>query len=432
MPFAALDLHKKIVEAIVLDDDGRILHRDRFPATHQAIAAFAKHHLSKDHKIALEATTNTWPVVALLQPFVDSVTVSNPMSTRAIAQAKIKTDKVDALVLAHLLRCGYLPTVWIPDIQTQQLRQLCTERANLTADRTCIKNRIHSLLHQRLVEAPPGDLFSKENLAWLDRLELDPIGKQALARQLFFLEMISTEVEMFNGHLAQIAYRSPQVQLLMTIPGVDFPVAESLLAMIGDWRRFPNGDKAAAYFGLVPSTRQSADKCYHGPITKHGQGHARWMMVQAAQHIDTHPGPLGVFFRRIAKRKNRNVAVVATARKLVSIAWHMLKNNEPYRYADPKTTEAKMSRLRVRATGKKRKGGNPKGQPRPASYGSGQPTRAINALGDGYKKEGLPPLRDLAAGEKKMCKEHSVDGYTAAIRQTRRVPKTTKPASRKA
>ena len=68
--------------------------------------------------------------------------------------------------------------------------------------------------------------------------------------------------------------------------------------------------------------------------------HARWMMVQAAQHLGLHRGPLGVFFRRLAKKKNRNVAVVATARKLVTIAWHMLTNNEPYRYAQAKTVQA--------------------------------------------------------------------------------------------
>jgi transposase len=423
MPFGALDLHKKIVEAVLLDDAGNTTHSSRFPATGEAILAFANKHLTKDHHIAIEATTNTWPVVALLEPFAASITVSNPMATRAIAYAKVKTDKVDALVLAQLLRVGFLPKVWTPDAQTRQLRQLATERANFTADRTRVKNRIHSILHQRLIEAPEGDLFSKENLAWLGRLPLDPLGKQALDSQLFFLEMIQTETEMFTDHLARLAYKSPQVQLLMTIPGVDFPTAQSILAMIGDWSRFPNADKAAAYFGLVPSTHQSAEKCYHGSITKHGNGHARWMLVQAAQHLDTHPGPVGVFFRRIAKRKNRNVAVVATARKLVAIAWHMLKNNEPYRYADPKSTEAKMSRLRVRATGKKRKGGTPKGQPRPAAYGTGNPTRGIKSLDEVYAREGLPPVKELSAGERKMCHEQAVDGYAAAIRQSRRVPR---------
>ena len=93
MPFAAFDLHKKVVEAIILDDDGAPLLRDRFPATGEDILAFAKKHLTKKHHIAIEATTNTWPVVALLEPFAGSVTVSNAMVTRAIAHSKVKTDK---------------------------------------------------------------------------------------------------------------------------------------------------------------------------------------------------------------------------------------------------------------------------------------------------------------------------------------------------
>ena len=105
----------------------------------------------------------------------------------------------------------------------------------------------------------------------------------------------------------------------------------------------------------------------------------------------------------------------------------MLKNNEPYRYADPKSTEAKMSRLRVRATGQRRKSGTPKGQPRPAAYGTGKPTRGIPALGEVYQKEGLPPLRELAAGEKKMCHERGADAFAAAIRQSRRIPRNGNP-----
>lgn len=423
MPFAGLDLHKKVVEAIILDDDGTVLHRDRFPANQPSILAFAQQHLSKSHHIALEATTNTWPVAALLEPLVASVTVSNPMATRAIASARIKTDKVDALVLAQLLRAGYLPSVWTPDARTRNLRSLCTERANLSADRTAIKNRIHSLLHQRLIEAPDGDLFSNDNLRWLTSLKLDPIGRQALDRQLFFLEMICTEAALFDDQLATLAYHSPEIRLLMTLPGFDFPTAQSLLATLGDWRRFPSGDEAAAYIGLVPSTYQSANNCYHGPITKQGKGHTRWMLVQAAQSLDTHGGPLGVFFRRIAKRKDRNIAVVAAARKLVVVAWHMLTNNEPYRYADPKTIEAKFSRLRIRATGKRRKGGNPKGQPRPASYGSGQPSKLIKALDTVYEQEALPPLGNLTAGESKMLHQQGVTDYVMTLRTARRVPK---------
>ena len=214
----------------------------------------------------------------------------------------------------------------------------------------------------------------------------------------------------------------------MTLPGFDFCAAEALLAALGDSKRFPSADKAAAYLGLVPSTYQSGDHCYHGRITKQGRSHARWMMVQAAQTAASHPGPLGAFFRKIAKKKNRNVAVVAAARKLVTIAWHMLNNNEPYRYAQPTTLDAKFTRLRIRAGGDKRKTGLPKGSPRPANYASGARTRtrAIRSIDDIYAREGLPPIAPLAKpAETRMLKQlgSGVAEHSRQVRIARRVPR---------
>jgi len=427
MTFAGLDLHKKEVEAALIDEQGNILHRSRFPATRQSLEAFAKSHLADDVSVAVEATTNTWPVAAILRPLVHTLVVSNPLRTKAIASAKIKTDKVDALTLAQLLRTGYLPDVWIPDDQTRLMRQRSTERAMLSADRTRIKNRIHSVLHQRLIEAPSGDLFSRKNLAWLKALALDPFGRDSLDRHLRQLDRIEQEIAALTEQIAVHAHQTPQVKLLMTLPGVDFTVAETILAALGDTARFETPDKAAAYLGLVPSTRQSGDHCYHGPITKQGARHARWLLVQAAQHAALHPGPIGAFFRRIAKKKNRNVAVVAVAHKLVVLAWHMLKNNEPYRYAQPKTIQAKLSRLRILATKQKRSGGFPKGQPRPAQYGKGC-TKAIPSLDQLYAAEGLPSLAaELKPGEIKMLEQHGASAHARAVRMARRIPRG-KPA----
>ena len=119
------------------------------------------------------------------------------------------------------------------------------------------------------------------------------------------------------------------MRLLMTLPGVNYVVALGLLAALGDVSRFPDGDHAAAYLGLVPSTRQSGRRCYQGPITKAGRSQARWLLTESAQHVARHPGPLGAFFRRLVRRKNRNVAITAVARKLVTIAFLMRKHNEP-------------------------------------------------------------------------------------------------------
>ena len=211
MPFAALDLHKKEIQAATFDDQGNPVYRGRFPATRAAIEAFARAQLSPGHQVALEATFNTWAIVALLQPHVKEVVVSHPLATRAIAQAKVKTDKIDTDVLAHLLRCGYLPRVWIPDEDTRQLRHQGTERANLSSDRTRLKNRIHAVLHQRLIEAPQGDLFTPAHLRWLRALELDPPGRAALDRHLRPLDALRQEIETLGTELARHAAATPQV-----------------------------------------------------------------------------------------------------------------------------------------------------------------------------------------------------------------------------
>ncbi len=420
MPFAALDLHKHEIEAALVDDDGRLTGRLRFPTTQEAILAFAQQHLSPHHAVAMEATFNTWAVADLLQPFVHSVTVGNPLLIRAIAHAKIKTDKIDALVLAHLLRLGYLPEVWIPDEPTRQLRRQTTERSCLTADRTRLKNRIHSLLHQRLIPAPAA-LFTAAGIAWLRGLELDAVGQRALDRLLGQLERVEQDLAASSLALAPLAYQDPRVRLLMTLPGVGFVVAQVLVAALGDVARFASADQAASYLGLVPSTYQSGNNTYHGRITKRGSAHARWMLVEAAQHLDDHPGPLGVFFRRIARKKNRNVAVVATARKLVTIAWHMLRNNEPYRYALPAPTEEKLRRLRVLATGRRRRTGPPPGQPPAEPLAPGVRSKTVKGLPAVYASEGLPSLPAPEPGEVRMLEQAGLTEFASGVLRSRRV-----------
>jgi len=199
----------------------------------------------------------------------------------------------------------------------------------------------------------------------------------------------------------------------MTLPGVNVVVAETLLAALGDVSRFRDGDHAASYLGLVPRTRQSADRCYHGPITKAGNSHGRWCMVQAAHHVARHPGPLGYFFKKLAKRKNYNVAVVATARKLVLIAWHMLTRNEPYRYAVPDSTAAKLGKLRIRATGERRKGGVRKGEKSVAKLPGG--SRTVKSLPRVCREEGLPEPQPLRPGERRMVADAGLDEFVAGL-----------------
>ena len=414
--YCGLDIHKSVAEACVVDAAGQVICRERFELTPARLQRFCSERLTKETRVALEATTNTWATARLLAPHVAEVVVSNPLKTKAIAEANIKTDQVDALVLAQLLRCDFLPRVWQPDQATARLRHLASRRASLVSLQTMGKNRIHAVLHERLLTVPCQKLFSTSGLSWLRRLELDADGRSAIDSELRLLEALGQELRLLEAELAKAAYASAQVKLLVTLPGVDLLVAVGLQAALGDIRRFQDGAHAAAYLGLVPRTKQSADKTYHGPITKAGNRQARALLVQAAQQIGRHPGPLGHFFRKLAKRKNRNVAVVATARKLVVIAWQLLTKGEPYRYAQADVTERKLQKLRVKATGQKRKTGPKAGLAGP-KLEVGVKTKTIKPLGQVYSEEDLPALAAAPAGESRTIAAAQCSDYVASLTQ---------------
>jgi transposase len=423
--FVGCDVHKSTAVFTILLPDGKLFARYTVPVIREALLSFAKQQLSPEDRLAMEATTNTWAVADLLRPFAKEIVIGNPLKVRAIAEAKIKTDKVDSRVLAELLRADYLPAVWQPDGDTRRLRRLTHRRAALVSDRTRLKNRLHSILHHTMVPLPEYDLFSKKGIAWLRQVPL--AEEEALARDsdLRLLEQTELEIVQLDELLVREAWQDETVRLVMSIPGIDYTVAQTCLAAIGDISRFANGKKLAAYLGLNPSTRQSGDHCYHGPITKQGNAHARWLLVQAAQHLGQYQGPLGQAMRRIIKRKNRSVAVVACARKLAVLLWHVLSSGEPFRYAQPKSLQAKFSRLRVRATGQRRRGGIPKGTPRSAQYGHGR-TRAVPSLPQVFAENGLPQNTPLAKGERIMLDLKKLDTFYSELQQPSRIEANTR------
>ncbi len=422
--FVGCDVHKRTAVFTILLENGAVEANYTVTVTRETLREFAQRQLSAGDRPVMEATTNTWAVTELLRPYVQEIVIGNPLRVRAIAEAKIKTDKVDSRVLAELLRADYLPAVWQPDSETRRLRRLTHRRAALVSDRTRLKNRLHSILHHCLIPLPGFDLFSTKGRTWLMKVELSEEERLARDSDLRLLEQTEREIAQIEDQLAREAWQDKNVRLAMSIPGIDYTVAQTCLAAIGDVSRFSNPKKMSAYLGLNPSTRQSAGHCYHGPITKQGNAHARWLLVQAAQHLGKYRGPLGQTMRRIVKRKNRNVAVVACARKLAVLLWHVLRSGEPFRYAQPKSLHAKYSRLRVRATGQRRRGGIPKGTPRSAQYGHGR-TRALPSLPQVLAENGLPEVAPLPKGERVMLDRKNLSTFYDELQVPTRIQTNT-------
>ena len=148
-------------------DQGQMRLAGRVATTAEELQDFAQT-LSKEDAVVLEATCNTEGIVRLLQAHAGRVAISNPRRTRAIAEAKIKTDKVDAQVLAQLLASDFLPEVWLPDEQTAMLRRQVARRTQLVRHRTRLKNQLHAILHRNLVpRCPVTDLFGRAGRTWL-------------------------------------------------------------------------------------------------------------------------------------------------------------------------------------------------------------------------------------------------------------------------
>lgn len=335
MRFIGLDIHKDYAIAAAVDPSGTPLRitPSRFDLR-TGLVRFAEQ-LEPEGVIALEASTNVWPIYDLLVRKTPHVLVANPIKTRAIAEARIKTDELDALTLAKLACSGFIAEVWIPDPQIRDLRILSSHRQSLSQTATRLKNKVHALLKRSGISAYPDFLFTQKGRNFLATLSLPPAARWELDSTLRILDTVERELVELDRHMATLAIDNPQAQLLMQIPGINFVSALVILGEIGDIRRFPSSKKLCSYSGLLPRISQSGQKLYTGRITKAGRKKLRWILVEAAQTAIRNESYWQAVFERIAAKKGRNVAIVAVARKILTVIWHMLTKNQPYQRVQP-------------------------------------------------------------------------------------------------
>jgi transposase len=321
--------------------------------------------LGPDDEVAIEATANAVAVARIIEPHVRRVVLANPRAVREKSR-RAKTDRIDAKVLAQLLAVGYLDEVWTPDDRTQTRRRLITRRCALVRARTRAKNQVHAVLQRNLLGRPPvTDLFGRKGRAWLAEqvvgLPLDErLSVDAGVRQVDFL---AGEIEQLDRIVGADALSDPDALRLMTLPGVSVVTAIALLAAIGDIRRFATPRQLVAYLGLDPRVRQSgSEPAKHGRISKQGAAEVRSLLVEAGWQTTRTPGPLRAFHERIAERRGRKIATVATARKLVVIAWHLLSRGEEYAFGRPALYREKLRRIELLLGAPRHQGRSPTGR----------------------------------------------------------------------
>jgi transposase len=346
--YVGIDVHKKMCQAAVLDEDGTPLDEIRFRNDVESIENFAlKLTTFRDEvKAVVESTGNLWiQVHDRLEEHGFDVALSNPYKTRLIAEAKVKTDKVDARTLARLLRADMLSTCYVPGEEQRSRRELLRHRMRLVKTRTEVKNRIHSLLDKHGLHMPHKTSFSKKNVIWLREQDLGFMDDAILRSDLAVLESVDEQVGLMEEKIAVLAVEDPRVRLLMTMTGVGYFSAMLLLAEIGDIDRFGSDKRLASWAGLAPSVRQSGEKTRIGGVSGPGNKRVRWLMVQCAHSACRHDPRFRSFYERYSKRRGGKKAVVAVAHEMIRIVFYMLKRGEAYRGENREVTERKFKSM---------------------------------------------------------------------------------------
>jgi transposase len=356
MRVIGMDIHRTFAEAVMIDGD-RLMRLGRINMSRDHLAAFAAKLTSEDH-IVIEATGNAHAVAEAVAPFVGRVIIANPRQVHLIAKARIKTDVIDATVLARLYASGFLPEVWVPDQRTLSLRRQVTRRNQIVRQRVRLKTMVQAILHAHLVpQCPHADILGPKGRAWLLAQLLPDDESTAIERHIREYDRLTDDLRVVERELARDALGSAETKRLMTIPGIDMVVAVGLLAAIGPIDRFTSPGRLVGFLGLNPSVHQSGNSpARHGRITKQGPCHARTMLVEAAWQAVRGPGPLRAFYERVRGRRGTHVAAVAVARKITVIVWHLLTRGEDYAWVRPALHAKKLRDLELRSGQPARRG----------------------------------------------------------------------------
>lgn len=337
-----LDVHQSFCE-VAIYVGGEVRSAGRIETSREALELFAQS-LAATDRVAMEASGPAFAVARILAPHVAEVVVANAAEVRAISHARVKSDQFDARTLARLLAAEMLVSVWVPSAEIGALRRRVARRAALVRQRIRAKNEVHAALARCLLGKPEAsDLFGIEGRRWLDRLELPAEEAETVAGCLRQIDFLDSEIEALDRKLAEWAVRSDEARRLLTIPGVGVGVAVSLMAAIGEIERFESPRKLVGYLGLDPTVRQSGDEpARHGRISKRGNAQARSALVEAGWSAIRSPGPLRAFGERIRARSGGQVAAIAVARKIATLAWHLLSRGEDYAFGRPSLVRQKV------------------------------------------------------------------------------------------
>jgi transposase len=329
--FVGMDLHKSTSTFCVKDYDGNVIRSQKVLTDRTQIREFFQS-LGQSSSVVMEPVSQWYTYADMIENLGNEVHIAHPLKVKAIASARIKTDKIDAGVLADLLRANLLPEAYFSPKEVRGWKELTRFRASLINLRSQVKNKIHAILHKHAIIHGFSDLFGPSGIKWLKNLTLEEPFKTSLAQYLSLVEYLTAQIDAAEEKITQTVTDHPQAKLLTTIPGISFVSGLTIMAEIGEIERFPSPKQLMGYAGLTPSTYSSGDITRHGRITKTGNKWLRYIMVEVAHHqqrCKRHPA-FSNYYKNLAQRRGAKTAAVATARKLLAVVWRILKDRREF------------------------------------------------------------------------------------------------------
>jgi len=332
--FVGMDVHKSYLQVAVMDEKGKVLNNSRVDNDLAKVNEFFDSlHPNSKTKVVMESSGMWYKIYECLSKRHLDVRLSNPVKTRAIASAKIKTDKLDAVKLADLLRGGYIAECYVPNKRIMGLRDIVRHRAALVRMRTKLKNKVHGITVMNGIDDDASEVertgtFTKRHM---DRLEES--DDYRINGCLRVIKSLNNEVNTVSKKILLLAKEDEIAKLLMTIPGVGYYSALLIVSEVGEINRFPDSYHLCSYAGLVPSTHSSGGVTRYGSsITKAGSKYLRWIMLECVHaHIRSEKNSnIAQFYFRIARKKGNSKAAVAAAAKLLKVVYWIMKERRTY------------------------------------------------------------------------------------------------------
>ena len=329
MEYCGIDLHTEYSQICILDEEGEVMETSRVRTSRKALEGYFRR---DPMRVVMEAGGSSPWVSRLVESVGHEVVVCSPRRVRLIAESKLKNDRVDAEVLARLVRIDpeFLKPIQHRSEEAQLLRANLKVRSAMVEARTKWINTVRGLLRSfgyKVAGKSPGTFVDRVN-----RMKLPDELRAVIEPLLEQLDLLSGEIKRRNEHVEEMVKDLPEVAHLREIPGVGPVVATYFVLTIDDPDRFRNSRDVASFFGLRPSMRESASVSHFGRITKEGDPEMRRLLVQAAHAflLTKADSELKTWALALAQRKGKGKAAVALARKLAVLMHHLWVTGEVY------------------------------------------------------------------------------------------------------